>query len=142
MPENREVGTPFQMILQAAPLKLWGNTRDGDRAAIHFVARQELEPYYDDKLREFRCLTKGYWYTVSDSELEEIISWHWHPSSHPSPHVHVKGGFDGHIPSGRVTFESVVRFTIDEIGVTPAHQRWEQVLTEQEDRHRDHRTWH
>jgi len=141
MPADKRVGVPFRMFLTDAPLRLWAPTEDGDRIVIHFVARQRLEVYRDRELAEFRCRTREYSYTVSDADLHETVRWHWHPDTHPAPHVHV-AGFRGHIPSGRVTFESVVRFLIEEMKADPSDERWDEVLTTEEGRHREFRTWH
>lgn len=144
VPQRKEVGHPFNMLLNDAPLRLRrpSDEQPSGRTSVHFVARQRLEPYWDEDRSEYRCGTRGYWYTVSDESLKEIVSWHWHPANYPSPHVHVEGGYYGHIPTGRVTFESVIRFMLEELEVIPARSSWRRILAEQEDLHRQYRTWH
>lgn len=92
-----------------------------------------------------RTRTEGYLYTLSPSAslAEEVASWHWHPSENtPRPHIHVGGEHKRlHLPTGRVTFEAVVRFTIEELDVVPERDDWSTVLEEQESLHHQYRGW-
>lgn len=65
---------------------------------------------------------------TADEDLgDELVSWHWHPNSRRDPHLHVYGQHEAsgplgklHLPTGRVSFEAVVRCLILDWGVTPA----------------------
>lgn len=46
-----------------------------------------------------------------------------------------------HLPTARVSFESVVRFAIEELGASPARQGWQDDLDDAERRFRAFRTW-
>lgn len=136
-PDDRKVDHPFQMILSQVPLTLLTETSE-----VRLVARQRLTPYFDTDNDEYRCSTNAYHYTLSDEHHAEMVSWHWHPDTSPAPHVHVPAlDSSFHIPSGRVAFERVVRFLIEDIGVVPARDDWDEVLAEQEARHRKWRKW-
>jgi len=105
---------------------------------------------------EYKASTLAYIYSIRLPDLEDgaIVSWHWHPLTtpgRPAPHVHV--GVDHpqlvatlpklHIPSGRVSFEEVVRFLIDDLDVAPERpEKWKKILEESEERFRAFRTWH
>lgn len=63
-----------------------------------------------------RVKTNGYLYrlTVGDGDLWRI---HWHPvgySPHKEPHVHVQPDLELHRPTGRITFEKVIRWCIED----------------------------
>jgi hypothetical protein len=46
-----------------------------------------------------------------------------------------------HIPTGRVSFEQVVRFLVDDLEVVPQRHDWRDVIAESEERFRAFRTW-
>ena len=83
----------------------------------------------------------GYNYAVLDSELAEVLLYHWHPVSNSrvkSPHLHLKQGAkvgrvevrDAHLPTGEVSLSAVLRVLIEEIGVNPRRSDWESILAE------------
>ena len=88
-----------------------------------------------------KVATDSYAYTVAeDEDLSRcLVSWHWHPASRPDTHIHFgrgPGAWEGawesfgryHVPSGRVLFEDVVRFLIEDLGVTAQREDWSQVV--------------
>lgn len=100
--------------------------------------------------REWKVGTDGYAYTVSeDRDLSsELFSWHWHPTTRQDTHLHVGRGHDLHgplarlrVPTGRVAFEEVVRFLIEDLYVQPERSDWDSVLSECLERFRRFRTW-
>lgn len=141
MPAEKKLDVQFGMVIRGAPLRLRASGPDGEDHFLHLVASQLLTPYFDDRGREYRCRTDKYTYSVFDDQQNEVASWHWHPETYRSPHVHVREARGLHIPTGRVTFESVVRFLIEDLGVQEARQDWDSVLNDQEDRHLTWRTW-
>ncbi len=139
MTDRKEEGVPFKMVLQGGLLALRVAKSD-DR--VHLAATQTLTPYRDPERGEYRCKTDRYSYTITGSdERTEMVSWHWHPETYHAPHVHVPSLDRHHIPSGRVTFESVVRFLIEDVGVGPARSDWATVLVQEEQSHLDFRSW-
>jgi hypothetical protein len=101
--------------------------------------------------QEWKVKTEGYIYRLDDESGAEIISYHWHPNSeYPRfPHLHLKKGSDVgreelkrcHIPTGRVSIESVVEFLIKEFHVIPRYSDWRDVIEENRRRFEIHRTW-
>jgi hypothetical protein len=91
----------------------------------------------------------GYTYRIGQGEegRDELLAYHWDPYSSASgssePHVHIGASafrpvqagrlrhfHKRHIPTGHVTFPTVVRFLIEELGVEPVNPNWERILTE------------
>lgn len=81
-------------------------------------------------LGSWRASATGYWYHLDQRAGSEVIAFHWRPNGHghvPFPHLHVDGGTGsvrigrkGHVPTGRVSLEGVVRFAIEALGRPPA----------------------
>lgn len=109
--------------------------------SLYLNAAQDFVVEHDGT--EFRVRTRGYIYAVWPSEVSggRFLSWHWHPPKPSRPHVHIADRSTGHIPSGRVTFESVVRYLIEELGVRPARSDWDDVLMATEALHARFRRW-
>ncbi len=89
----------------------------------------------------WQVTTAGYAYGLEladDQTGREIIVFHWHPHEQTVtiPHIHLEAGAqlgfaplaNAHVPSGRVTLESVVRLAID-LGARPRRRNWEDILT-------------
>lgn len=122
--------------------------RRGSGDSLYFLPTQDFVPK-DSAIRNWRVRTLGYAYTVfEDADLaREIVSWHWHPTTRPDTHIHigdwsqVAGRSRHHVPSGRVSFEHVVRFLIEDFDVVPARPDWDAVLIECHDRFTTHRSW-
>lgn len=79
--------------------------------------------------------TGAYLYTVNADRLRgELFGWHWHPvglSWCQSPHLHAPGEDGDHVPTGRVAFEQVVRWLIEELDVSPLRHDWADVFGRQ-----------
>lgn len=106
------------------------------RVTLHF--RHAQAP---GSLGPWRISTAGYWYTLSDAQEHELISYHWHPNALGEvsyPHLHfgplaLVGHPQlarSHAPTGRVPLEDVLRFAIGDLGVHPRRTDWDAVLTE------------
>ena len=78
----------------------------------------------------------GYEFGLHTEQQVEFLAFHYHPigASHITiPHIHVATTAPvdlskAHIPSGEVTFQRVVRFAIEELGVEPLRQDWRTIL--------------
>lgn len=144
----------LQLTGTPVPLRL---RRDG-RSPVYLSATQGFRLVPDERFApgagEWKASTSGYAYTVYDvidHETRKAIAWHWHPTSGAShePHVHIyRDGSIGdveldrlHFPGDRVAFESVVRFLIVELGVTPLRNDWEDLITSALERFIRFRTW-
>ena len=92
--------------------------------------------------------TVAYEYKLSRAEGDnELLSWHWHPSTGtPFPHLHMTGaggiGRKMHVPSGRVSIESVLRMLIRELGVPARRADWAAVIDAAEGAFIKYRRWH
>lgn len=107
----------------------------------------------EDKEREdgpWRVTTKAYDYELQDSEGETIVAWHWHPETRSYPHTHTGRtqlardallSRKHHVPSGRVSLESVIRFCIEEFGAKALRDDWRDVLDSTETPFRLYRSW-
>lgn len=80
---------------------------------------------------ERKVVTHDYAYTLSDDEDQqpELYSWQW-TQGVADPHVHVGRGHPSfgslgkrHIPTGRVAFEQILKFAIQEHDVQTAIDR-------------------
>ena len=99
-----------------------------------------------------RVTTRAYDYSLRLTTGEAVVDYHWHPGggSHEElPHLHLGSaqlrqdgviGNKHHLPTGRITFEGVIR-TVIELGATPLHDDWFERLRDTEDLHIRHRSW-
>jgi hypothetical protein len=107
--------------------------------------RQEYGPY--------RVTTRGYMYGLRTSDHREVMQYHWHLSVHAhevNPHLHIGSAQIAedavisqghHLPTGRITFEAVIRMAIREFRVEPLLDAWDDVLTAAETPHILYRSW-
>lgn len=103
--------------------------------------------------KRFKVSTRAYRYAILDGAGAELLCAHWHPtghSPHTYPHWHLgsvalapSGVFlkRAHIPSPRVTFESVIRMLLDFDGVKPAVVDWETRLESSEATFEQYKSW-
>jgi hypothetical protein len=125
--------------LKAKPLLL--------RVRMQYEIIQDDRPDYGP----WRVTTRGYSHEVQLTSGEAVVSWHWHPDSTvQEPHIHngsTQLAADAvlsrrhHIPTDRVSLESVVRFCLDDLGVEPLRDNWDEVLTLRESMFKLHRSW-
>ncbi len=107
---------------------------------------------------EYKASTLAYIYAVQLDAPEnegdsEVIAWHWHPLTtpdRPAPHIHVRAERNdlgvtmskAHIPSGRVSFEEIIRFLIEDLHVEPDRpEDWQEIVGDSESRFKTFRTW-
>ena len=77
--------------------------------------------------------TRAYRYEVNDAQGQELLAYHWHPlgkSRWKRPHLHVSDGpLAGlHLPTSRVSLESLLRLLLAELEVRPLRNDWPAVL--------------
>jgi hypothetical protein len=101
-------------------------------------------------LGESKVFTDAYSYRVRYSEKAEdaLFAWHWHPQSRPECHIHIGAPHatatdlhKKHVPAGRVSFEEVLLFLIDEMGVKPSRKTFRADLTDSLARFETYRSW-
>lgn len=120
------------------------------RATMQFECQDTGESRRDQR---YRVSTRGYMYGISGA-AGEIFSAHWHPNSQVSsfkaPHYHLgdvalsdEGVYlaRAHIPSGRVSFEEIIRMLLEQFGVQPLCDDWSDRLDRTEKDFIDHRHW-
>jgi hypothetical protein len=117
-------GADRALVSSEDPIRL---RRQRGLSTLLFVPSQRFEIVEDDRYEgEWKVRMLAYIYRVYiDSrwlaERVEVMGWHWHPlrtPDHVEPHVHVRVNHPLlglalrklHIPTGRVSFEEVVRF--------------------------------
>lgn len=131
------------LTLSEDPLPLRSSTR-GD---LSFVLVHSFR-MVKESARSWHVSTAAYYYRLDDADHRELISWHWHPDPLPGPgypHLHLASsavGKHAHVPTGRVSIESVLRFLITELDVTPRRPDYLDVLDEAERPFIEYRRWH
>lgn len=127
------------------PLKTSDGNRVFLRSTINFGYVDH--PKYEG---ERKVSTNFYAHTVGTTEelKPQLYSWEWNSANPTCPHVHVRRadpGYAGlgklHIPTGRVFFEHVLLFVIEEHDVTPSRDDWHDVLGESLHRVSTYSTW-
>ena len=92
----------------------------------------------------YAVLVTGYVYIFTLPIGTEILAYHWHPDGHShivDPHLHIGPATIGtnaayrpgamhkaHFPTGFVPLASVIRMTIEELGVEPRRPDWDAIL--------------
>ena len=100
----------------------------------------------------FRITTVKYFYIIwHHRPNERIIDWHYHKRQNNSfeAHLHIRDDaqitnhylVDKHLPTGRVPIEDVIRFAIEETGITPRATNWKALLNQTETVFQKNRTW-
>ena len=122
-----------------------------ERGRIFLSAVQTFGVVVDERGGGWKVSTQKYIYRVDTVEPgggDALFEWHWHPPMRFDPHVHVRADHAElgdihafHLPTARVSFESVVRFLIQDLGVA-ARAGWVDQLAETEEAFRQFRTWH
>lgn len=143
-PDGVQVGRPYSIVLNNGdPVVL--RSRFGD---IAFDAGQRFRIVKDDDIRDgpFRAQTIEYWYALGLDNGPSLLTFHWTPEAESGaqrryPHLHVGSGLISgagtgdlrsfsklHVPTDRVSVESVIRFAIEELQVPPRRQSWDRTL--------------
>lgn len=80
-----------------------------------------------------------YYYSFADSDLQEILTYHYHPNQRSnihSPHMHLESGAmvgredvaNAHLPTGWVSLTDVIQLAITDLNVTPRRDDWQDIL--------------
>jgi hypothetical protein len=98
----------------------------------------------------WKVSTLAYRYRIDSAAGDELALWHWHPKNlqgrphrYPHPHLHAQvGALAGlHLPTGRVSVESILRLLLKEFDVRPLRDDWASVLDATEEVFEQWRTW-
>jgi len=143
VPGGKKPGETEALALSEDPLRL-RSTRVGD---IRFILGHQFK-VVQDGARSWHVSTTWYRYHLTDGHGRELLAWHWHPATSPYPHLHAPAGLIEprvHIPTGRVSVESVIRLLLSDLRVPPTRAHaddHEQVLDDCEGPFIQHRRWH
>ena len=154
-PPPRSAPGALAVTTRDAPVRI---SRKRGLSGLALTATQVFEVVEDDRFdSEWKVRTRAYAYVVSivtrrEPEPVEVFAWHWHPVRTPErayPHLHVRSEHrllglalkSLHLPTGRASFEEVVRFMIEELRAKPIQNDWADVVRETEARFRQYRTW-
>ena len=98
----------------------------------------------------FKVKTTAYQYLLEDEQEQEIISYQWHPNSRIKfPHLHLGSATKVanktinklHLPTGRISFEQVLRLAVDDLQAKPLNEQWNVILSDTQGRFEKWRTW-
>ena len=133
-------------ITEPRAVPVWNSTHT---ERLYF--RSTIRFHYGDHPKysgERKANTDFYAHTVAREEdmSRQLYSWEWDPTAWSWPHVHVDRAAGGplgklHIPTGRVFFENMLIFLIEEHGTQPARTDWKHVLGETLRRVSSFSTW-
>ena len=127
------VGTPFNVSLNGgtpSPLVLSGGV---NQLFIEVAFWARIEPHLLES-RRYDCFQTAYWYALSNEIGRELIAYHWTPDvrhlDRRFPHLHVGRLVTSqskfiptefhklHVPTNLVSVQHLVRFAIQELGVS------------------------
>jgi len=139
---SQEHGGSEAFTISEDPLRLRSARLSAD---VHLQLQHQYQLVREKARRSWHASTAAYAYTLTSSG-RELAAWHWHPASGVAyPHVHVTGAVLDHrvhVPTGRVSIESVLRMLIGDFGVAPLRDDWDDVLAKTERDFIEHRRWH
>lgn len=142
---GKRPGETLALGLSEDPLLL--KTANGDR--LQFLLAHQFRLVEDES--GWRVSTVAYDYRLNDDSGTEILSWHWHPAPMKGPdhpHLHVAAAQPGrhaHLPTGRVSIESVLRLLLTDLKVAPTRDHmsdFAEVLNASERDFIEYRSWH
>src|SRR5690242_6128484 len=125
MPDPGQAGTYDVLLADGTPQRL----RSQDRIGLIVQQRFRVVEARDER-GPWKTKTEGYFYALHRHDGSEAIAFHWHPwrlSSRPHVHIHADHGGPTligralnrvHVVTGRITVEQVIRFAIEELGVS------------------------
>jgi hypothetical protein len=143
VPRGKRPGEIEALALSEDPLPL----RSARIGPLRFILGHQFKVVQDGR-HSWHVSTTWYRYHLTDPLNRELLAWHWHPATSPYPHLHVPAGLIEprvHIPTGRVSMESVIRLLLSDLQVPPAREHasdYGQVLDDCEGKFIEHRRWH
>lgn len=142
VPGAKPAGEDEAIVLSESPLPLQSSVVS---AGLALQLRHNFRVVRDERADpSWHVSTTAYAYRLDLLDGAELISWHWHPGTTGAPHVHVAVGpipRRVHLPSGRVSIESVLRLLLADLGVKPTRPDYATVLGASEQSFLQHRRW-
>lgn len=136
-----------------APRAGFAPLRGENRLHLSVAIQYEVVPSPDPDRGPWKVRTRKYMYHVVADDLTEVILFHWHPdgkSAEQGPHLHMGSSqltpnavvsSKAHVPTGRVSLESVLELLIQDFGVVPLRPDWQDTLASSRDEFHRWRTW-
>ncbi len=147
--------TPYTMLFGPTgdPAALASRASAGKNSGLSLDVRHtfSIVPAGDQDIeRGWRVTTEEYEYSLVDRDGVEALVYHWNPTAKRGPtypHIHVSATINPmvnhqtrqtfhldkiHIPTGRVSLESVVRLLIRHFGILGRHRDWSARLDKSE----------
>lgn len=135
------------LLGQADPVRLPGPLKIGLFVAHYY---EVIEAGTGDD--RYRAHSRGYHYELSDEQGRTLVGYDWHPDGQGDdtvawPHVHLRGYTRPvnlshvHWPTGRVSFESIIRTAIRDLQVPPLRADWEALLDRHEQAFAEAASW-
>ena len=136
-----------------APLSGYIPLRGENRLHLSVTIHYEIVQTSDPQRGPWKVSTRKYMYHVVADDMTEVILFHWHPdgkSDEKEPHLHVGSSQltptavvsrRTHLPTGRVSLESVLELLIQGFGVVPLRPDWQEILAASESDFHRWRTW-
>ncbi|MGB6058528.1 MAG: hypothetical protein WBF71_09700 [Microthrixaceae bacterium] len=130
VPDDRRLGLLSTISVEIIEDAANGPFRVTTRESIHELVDLSTDP------------TKG----------DRLVAWHYHPGG-PGvvyPHLHLPKALrrddpwsiaKSHVPTGRVAFEDIALYLIEELGVSPTRDGYRAQLSDSRDLHALHRSW-
>ena len=95
----------------------------------------------DTPRQTYRVEIEAYNYAIYDSDVREILIYHWHPHGNSpvvTPHLHLNQGAqvgrpeirDAHLPTGFVPLASFLRLLVVDLRVQPLRTDWDATLAD------------
>jgi hypothetical protein len=143
VPRGKQPGETEALGLSEDPIRL----RSARIGTVLFALGHQFKVVQDGRT-SWHVSTLWYRYHLTDEHGRELLAWHWHPATSPHPHLHISAGpIDRriHVPTGRVSLESVIRLLLGDLEVPATRERagdYAQVLDECEAPFIEHRRWH
>lgn len=141
MSGGKQAGDPAALTISQDPLIL----RSASLRSVQLILRQQFRVVRESRA-SYHISTAAYFYRLNDSAGRELAAWHWHPGQRVDyPHAHVDCNMltsAAHLPTSRVSIESVLRLLLDDLGVPAKRADYAQVLDEAERPFIQHRRWH
>jgi len=124
---------------QQGPVSLDGPATIG----LFMAHRYDVVPSGDARV-PWRVHSREYIYELTSRDRRCLLRWDWHPDGQAGeqpvrwPHLHLRGYTEpvdlshGHVPTGRVSLEAVVRYAVCDLGVVPRRADWAAILDQHE----------
>ena len=136
-----------------APVAGFAPLRGENRLHLSVAIQYEIVQSPDPDRGPWKVSTRKYMYHVVADDMTEVILFHWHPdgkSTEKGPHLHVGSSqltpnavvsSRAHVPTGRVSLESVIELLIQDFGVVPLRADWRETLATSRTQFHQWRTW-